>query len=95
MTLLQWFALLFCGSVGVFTVLLFWCCCVLAGRADRAGGWVEEDTLDVFDYPLATREELELSADKLSAENAQLRQEIGRLQELVDAWLARDELLNG
>ena len=45
MTLLQWFALLFCGSVGVFTVLLFWCCCVLAGRADRAGGWVEEDTV--------------------------------------------------
>ena len=23
------------------------------------------------------------------------RKEIGRLQELVDAWLARDELLNG
>ena len=42
MTLLQGFALLFCGSVGAFTVLLCWCCCVLAGRADRAGGWVEE-----------------------------------------------------
>ena len=48
------------------------------------------DTLDLSDYPPACRLSIEAACDeyaervyKLSAENAQLRQEIDRLQELV------------